>query len=98
MVEFCNNCGLKTVVELWRGKLKDIKLDDFLEKRFFEGGYRNALYLGGNMDLVDEGICIRIEKLEPVIYKAKSQIFLQHETKILDTGEENLEDNQEVSC
>jgi len=98
MVEFCNNCGLKTVVELWRGKLKDIKLDDFLEKRFFESGYRNALYLGGNMDLVDEGVCIRIEKLEPVIYKAKSQIFLQHETKILDTGEENLEDNQEVSC
>lgn len=40
---------------------------------------------------VDEGICIRQEGLVPTILKAKSPKFLEHETKMLDTGELDTE-------
>lgn len=40
---------------------------------------------------VDEGICLRQEGLVPKILKAKSPIFLGHETKLLDEGVEDLE-------
>lgn len=96
--EFCKNNGLKHVPELWSGQLNDAKIEEFVDKRFFDGlhgGYRNALWLGEN-DLVDEGICVRIDGLTPQIYKAKSPKFLEHETALLDKGEEDLESSQTV--
>jgi hypothetical protein len=42
--------------------------------------------------LVDEGVCVRWDGLQPLILKAKSPVFLGHETKLLDRGETNLED------
>jgi len=94
MIEFCKSVGLKTVCEVWRGKLKDFKVDDFINKRFFEEGYRNCLSLGDNKDLVDEGVVVRVDRRTPYCLKAKSPIFLEHETRILDKGVEDLESSQ----
>lgn len=44
-----------------------------------------------NPKTVDEGVCLRQEGQVPVILKAKSPKFLEHETKILDSGEADLE-------
>lgn len=100
--EFCNKNGLKHVPELFTCKMETLVVDDFkyvkglLDIRFFDGAgaFRNSLYLGLNKDIVDEGICIRCDGLTPIILKAKSPKFLEHETKILDTGEEDLESSQ----
>lgn len=96
--EFCNKNGLKHVPELWTGKLGEVEILKYIDKRFFDGtetAYRNALWLGENK-LVDEGVCVRIDGLTPQLYKAKSPIFLEHETNILDKGEEDLESAQTV--
>jgi hypothetical protein len=39
----------------------------------------------------EEGICVRVEYLEPETYKLKSFRFLEHETKQLDKGEVDVE-------
>lgn len=103
VVEFCNKNGLKYVAQLWKGPMSRLLENDFnlvkefLDVRYFEdlhGGYRNALWLGDNKDIVDEGICIRADGLTPKILKAKSPKFLEHETALLDLGEEDLESSQ----
>lgn len=91
--DFCNSIGVKHVPELFTGKKSDFKVEEFLDKRYFESGYKNCLYLGKN-DLVDEGVCIRVEGMTPKIYKAKSPVFFEHETAILDSGIEDLESTQ----
>lgn len=40
---------------------------------------------------VDEGVCIRQEGIVPVLLKAKSSVFLEHETKLLDGGVVDIE-------
>lgn len=89
--EFCRTHGLRSVPELWRGFHRDFEVDNFIDVRFRKSGYTNALPLGPDKKLVDEGVCIRVDRLAPYILKAKSPIFLQHETKLLDKGEVDLE-------
>lgn len=90
--EFCEKSGLKYVPELWSGKLKDFKIDDFKDKRYFEEGYKCVpLKKDG---IVDEGVVLRVEGLTPYLMKAKSPLFFEHETKMLDTGEEDVESSQ----
>lgn len=94
---FCKNNGLKHVPELWSGKLKDFNYEDWMDKRYFDEGHRHALWLGDlspDEKLVDEGVCVRIEGLTPQLFKAKSPLFLEHETSELDKGEEDLESTQ----
>lgn len=91
--EFCSKNGLKIVPEIWRGKKKDFVVENYIDKRYFEDGHKQCLYLGKN-DLIDEGVVIRVDGLTPIFLKAKSPKFLEHETKILDTGEEDLESSQ----
>lgn len=103
--EFCSKNGLKYVPELFKIDMQMLTGNDFqmvkslLDTRYFDGNenshFRNALWLGDN-DLVDEGVCVRADGLLPKILKAKSPKFLEHETKILDTGEEDLESSQNV--
>jgi len=98
--EFCQKNGLKHVPELFTCTMDNLCKDAFkamknlLDVRYFETGARNALYLGENNDIVDEGVCVRADGLTPKILKAKSPKFLEHETQILDTGEEDLESSQ----
>lgn len=97
--EFCEKNGLKYVPQLgiyWMHELidNDFKIiKDLMNVRYLESGIRNAVWLGEN-NLVDEGVCIRSEGITPTILKAKSPLFLEHETKVLDTGEEDLESSQ----
>lgn len=94
--QFCLERDLKHVPDLWEGRHADLDAKDWLDCRFSDAGHENALSLGPNQKLVDEGICIRVDGLMPTILKAKSPIFLGHETKLLDKGEVNLEDEGSV--
>ena len=91
--QWCEANDVKHVPELWTGLHKDFVAEDWIDKRFADEGY-DSLALGPNKKLVDEGVCVRAERLTPVILKAKSPIFLGHETKLLDKGEVSIEDEQ----
>lgn len=82
--EFCAARGLKTVPVLHRGKHAYIDVDSLIDRRLHDLGYKNAVPLSGSKKLVDEGVCIRMDGLIPTVLKAKSPVFLQHETKMLD--------------
>lgn len=81
--EFCRDRGLKTVPELWRGKHKDFVVEEFIDKRFQDEGYAGVVPLDKESP-VDEGVCIRVDGIAPYILKAKSPVFYEHETKMLD--------------
>lgn len=92
--EFCRDRGLRTVPELWRGQHKDFVAEDYMDKRFREDGYINAVPLAKESP-VDEGVCIRVDGIAPYILKAKGPEFYAHETKMLD--EEALDIEAEES-
>lgn len=82
--EFCELNGLEYTPELWRGKHKDFQAEEWMDRRYFDEGFLNAVPLGDNNDLVDEGVCIRRD-VEHLVLKAKAPKFLLHETKMLDS-------------
>jgi len=96
--EFCAQRGLTTVKELWRGEKAGFKVEDFLDHRFADrkGSYTDEPVEIVHDDplIVDEGVCVRVEGMVPMIYKAKSPIFLQHETKMLDQEVTDIEAEQ----
>lgn len=89
--EFCNDRAIKFVPELAKKIYVDFKADDYLNKRFYDEGWSNALDIPEDKKLVDEGICIRVDRMAPYILKAKSSIFLEHESKMLDEQAVDLE-------
>lgn len=89
--EFCKDLGLKYVPELWTGLHRNFKVENFIDKRFLNEGYTQALPLEDDKSLVDEGVCIRVDGLAPYVLKAKSPVFFQHETKMLDEEASDLE-------
>lgn len=93
--EFCHQRGLKHVPELWRGPKSKFRPKNYIDIRFFDKKRRkwtdSPVPLNDDKNLVDEGVCVRIDTLVPQIYKAKSPIFLQHETKLIDQGADDLE-------
>ena len=93
VVEFCRDRGLHPVPELWRGKKKDFVAESFNDKKYAEEGYVQAVPLSPTSP-VDEGVCIRVDGLAPYILKAKSPLFYEHETKMLDQGAEDLESEE----
>jgi len=93
-VEFCRDRGLKTVPELWRGQHKDFVPEEYMDKRFRDEGYINAVPLDKESP-VDEGVCVRVDGITPYILKAKGPVFYEHETKMLD--EEALDVEAEES-
>ena len=94
VVLFCKTNGLAWCPELWRGKKRDLVIDNFMDIKFFESGYQNCPKLGKNAPC-DEGVVVRIEGgLGPRYFKAKSPVFLNHETKMLDLDVVSLEDEQ----
>ncbi len=103
--EFCAQRGLETVRELWRGRKSEFKPQEYLDKRFSEGNYPVCNDGGATADipvalsgddktLVDEGVCVRVDTMVPMIYKAKSPAFLEHETKMLDQEVTDIEAEQ----
>lgn len=94
--DFCQARGLKWTPELWRvqpGELDDLYLPALTDKRYADEPFITAdnLLPLSDKKTVDEGICLRQEGLVPLILKAKSPKFLEHETKLLDNGEVDME-------
>ncbi len=90
--QFCGTLGLNHVPELWSGLLQEFTPHLFLDRRLYEA-YPQAVPLVPESPC-DEGVCIRVEGIIPQIVKAKSPVFLGHETKMLDQGVEDLESAQ----
>jgi len=90
--EFCNSIGVKHVPELDYGHwLDESEIAEYwLDKRLADC-LSNVLPV--DYGTVDEGICLRREGLRPLILKAKSPMFLQHETKMLDKEVEDIEED-----
>ncbi|SKV08948.1 RNA ligase [Mycobacteroides abscessus subsp. abscessus] len=97
--QFCAAIGVKTVPVIHmldefaeaedEPMLTRAYVDAYLDRNLADK-YPAALPLSDPLS-VDEGICVRVEGQVPRIFKAKSPIFFEHETKMLDKGEEDLE-------
>ncbi len=91
--EFCRNNGLNYVPELavWPGA---VVTPEFVQAEYLDQQldlmFPEALSLH-NPKLVSEGVVLRSEGNPPNVLKAKSPMFLQHETMLLDKGEEDTE-------
>lgn len=81
--EFCTLQGIKYTPELAHGVHHEFRPEVWMDKQY-AGVLPQAVPLDMNKKFVDEGVCIRVEGLAPRIMKAKSPIFLQHESKMLD--------------
>lgn len=101
--QFCVNNGLNHVPELFRVTKREALvtgiLNELMDKRFYDERdkfmFKDVPLPLSDKKTVDEGICIRVENgFNTEIFKYKSPKFLEHETKMLDGGEESLEDNQ----
>ena len=108
--EFCVATGLNHVVELWRGPLGIFAEDaglylDTNFSRLWNDSMPTPRWLltstsrGTPVPLsddspCDEGVCIRIESTIPTIVKAKSPMFLAHETSMLDADVVDVEAEQ----
>lgn len=91
--EFCRNTGLKNVPELWSGRHSNLDIEKFIDKNYAKEGYSQAIPLSAESP-VDEGVCVRAEGIIPTILKAKSPMFLDHETKMLDQEVDDIEEEQ----
>ena len=105
--DFCRHRGLNWVPELfrfsgtahesWDARDLDCQVEGILDQRYADisAGSRypavdEPLPLSDKKS-VDEGVCLRQEGVVPTILKAKSPKFLEHETKLLDTDEVDME-------
>lgn len=99
--EFCKSVGLRHVPDFppieWLVDASEEDIIALLDQRFAENPIFNipgwALPLS-DPDTVDEGVVIRQDGLRPVVLKAKSPVFLEHETKQLDAGVADLESEE----
>lgn len=95
--EFCKEHGMKWCPELWRGPHAEFNVDSWMDIRYSENAVSLNRYTEepiplSNKDTVDEGVCVRYDgPTGPYLLKAKSPIFLNHETKLLDSGTEDME-------
>lgn len=106
---FCTARGFRWAPELFRHTLIKGSPDepahfeacvrDLMDKRFtdFSNWVDPAVPLS-DKKTVDEGVCIRQDGLVPTILKAKSPVFLEHETKLLDKGEADLESLEAIAA
>lgn len=86
--EFCAARGLKVVPLLWQGFKRDFNAEDWLDK-VYAPRYAGAVPLS-DKGTVDEGVVVQVGGVTPKNYKAKSGLFLAHETAVLDSGTEVL--------
>lgn len=95
--DWCNKMNLNAVPELYYGKACDLfemekwDSDEFL-KRLGEKYLEKNCHMCNNK-VPGEGIVVRVEKIDFEAYKFKSFAFKNAETKQLDKGVEDIEDN-----
>lgn len=95
MVEYCNKFGLKTVPILEAFKLRDRLVGNTIDEVFLDLNkkYASNLCVMNNLEVPEEGYCIKFDNLyEPIIYKSKNPDFLELESKLLDSEEVSIED------
>ncbi len=97
--DFCKLNGLNVVPELYYGKVKDLvnykdseELLQFLQETYLE---KDCNMCKCKPSIPDEGVVVRVEANDLQVYKLKSFRFLEKESKSLDTGEVNIEDEGE---
>ncbi|PBC38529.1 hypothetical protein CJ179_38690 [Rhodococcus sp. ACS1] len=83
MEEFARNLGLKTVPVVYKGRAGDFDESAYMNIRYADKGIPGALPLS-DPKLPDEGVCIRRDGLVPIVLKAKSPAFLNHESVLQD--------------
>lgn len=92
---FCASVGLETVptLDYWQsGELTEEDPRWYLDKRLLD---ETGLGIPVDDGKVDEGVVFRAERWpNPLLLKAKSPKFLEHETKLLDEGVEDTESVQ----
>lgn len=104
---FCQDRMLVPVLEYYYGYAQNLYprkpdmsvdqwKDSFLE--FLKLAYLEKEASDCGVGVPDEGIVIRVEDSDLEVYKLKSFKFLERETKELDSGETNIEDNGEQQC
>ena len=100
---FCKDHGMNHVPEIDTYDVADHRdfeslIDDvFVDKRYSEYFTitNDPMIPLSNADTVDEGVCIRYDgENGPYVLKAKSPIFLGHESKLLDTGAQDIESGE----
>lgn len=77
----------------------DDLLDRIMDSRYAEGmanawddfSWTESPVPLSDKKTVDEGVCLRQDGIVPLILKAKSAVFLEHETKLLDQGVVDME-------
>lgn len=107
---FATGIGVKYVPELFTRLHKDFDADALMDKNYFAQLAWAELVYGENVDIyevpvrlsdagtVDEGVCVRYDGPNGIyILKAKSPIFLGHESAMLDAGAEDLESEEAVA-
>lgn len=96
---------MKHVPELWKQEVTDHRdfeasINSLMDLRYTERTFLTVDHMVplSNDDTVDEGVCIRYEGPNgPYFLKAKSPIFLGHETKLLDAGTADIESGESAS-
>ena len=110
MLEFCSKFGLETVKQLYYGTVGDfiqttltkafLPVDDRDFQTWFMRALEQAYVHDGMCPYCDnavpaEGIVVRIDHLnECQSYKLKNFLFVEGETKLLDQGVTNIEDEE----
>lgn len=94
--QFAFERGLNVVPELWNGPHFMFDVSQFIDTRFADEYIRDGSFIEHPLPLsdkktVDEGVVVRKEGILPYVLKAKSPIFLGHETKLLDAEVVDLE-------
>lgn len=103
IVEFCERAGLTPPHLFYYGQARDLYDIGTMDEEYWRETFIRKLEETYNEKdcfmckntVPEEGIVVRKEKLfEFEAYKLKSFRFLEHETKQLDKGETNIEDNE----
>jgi hypothetical protein len=94
---FCNESGIKHVPEIFVGEKRDFNVDIFMDVNFIKDlGLKQCVPLAEESPC-DEGLAIRVEDITPFILKAKSPMFLGHETKMLDSDKVDIESQESIT-
>lgn len=104
--EYCNKFGMKHVPEFYHGLAKDcfplyrdlngdLWRERFLDELLASFNLNDSFCELNNKEVPAEGVCLKIDRLnECDVFKLKNFSFLEHETKMLDKGEVDIETNE----